>query len=269
MRYVVTILIAVAVVLAVYLLCENCILLTVRHVKLGKRLRIAHISDVHRKRYQGDNMLIAARVGQEKPDLIFITGDLVSRKEADFSVTEKLLRELRKIAPVYMIYGNHEQSLITRERARDFEAMLARTDVVLLRNSSESVEVGGSIFNICGIEPPYTTYKKGHGYFNIDRLTVDDIRGLVGYPIGETLLLAHNPIFGSEYAEWGADYTFSGHVHGGAVRLFGIGLLSPERKFFPKYTKGVYDIGGKKLCVSAGIGKLRAFNPPEIVVYDI
>ena len=269
MRYVVTILIAVAVVLLVYLLCENFILLTVRHVKLGKRLRVAQIADLHRKRYQGDNMLIAMRVGQEKPDLIFITGDLISRKETDFSVTEKLLRELRKIAPVYIIYGNHEQSLITLDRVQGFEDMLARTDVVLLRNSSASVEIGGRVFNICGIEPSYTTYKKGHGYFHLDRLTADDIRGLVGCPQGETLLLAHNPIFGREYAEWGADYTFSGHVHGGAVRLFGIGMLSPERKFFPKYTKGVYDIGGKKLCVSAGIGKLRAFNPPEIVVYDI
>lgn len=269
MRYVVTILIAAAVVLLVYLLCENFILLTVRHVKLGKRLRVAQIADLHRKRYQGDNMLIAMRVGQEKPDLIFITGDLISRKETDFSVTEKLLRELRKIAPVYMIYGNHEQSLITLDRVKGFEDMLARTDVVLLRNSSASVEIGGRVFNICGIEPPYTTYKKGHGYFHLDRLTADDIRWLVGCPQGETLLLAHNPIFGREYAEWGADYTFSGHVHGGAVRLFGIGMLSPERKFFPKYTKGVYDIGGKKLCVSAGIGKLRAFNPPEIVVYDI
>ena len=60
-----------------------------------------------------------------------------------------------------------------------------------------------------------------------------------------------------------------GHVHGGAVRFFGIGMLSPERRFFPRYTKGVYDIGGKKLFVSAGIGKLRAFDPPEIVIYDI
>ena len=269
MRYVVTILLAVAFVLLVYLLCENYILLTVRHVKLGKRLRIAQITDLHRKRYQGDNMLIAMRIEQEKPDLIFITGDLVSRKEADFSVTEKLLLELRKIAPVYMIFGNHEQSLITPDRVRDFDAMLARTDVVLLRNSSASAEVGGRIFNICGIEPPYSTYKKGRGYFHLDRLTADDIRGMVGYPQGETLLLAHNPIFGKDYAEWGADYTFSGHVHGGAVRLFGIGMLSPERTFFPKYTKGVYDIGKMKLCVSAGIGKLRAFNPPEIVVYDI
>ena len=83
------------------------------------------------------------------------------------------------------------------------------------------------------------------------------------------LLLAHNPFFGEAYSQWGADYTFSGHVHGGIIRLFGVGLLSPERKFFPKKTKGVYDYGGKKLLVSAGLGKFRLFNPPEIVIYDL
>ena len=75
--------------------------------------------------------------------------------------------------------------------------------------------------------------------------------------------------FGEEYAKWGAKYSFSGHVHGGSVRLFGKALLSPERRFFPKYAKGVYDFGDKKLLVSAGLGKLRLFDPPEIVIYDI
>ncbi len=268
MRYIITILIAAAFVLLVYLLCENFILLTVRHAGTGKRLRIAHISDIHKKRYQGDNMLIVYRIEQEEPDLIFITGDIVSRTETDFSVTEAFLRELCKIAPVYMIFGNHEQSL-PAGRQEEFLQMLARTDVILLRNSRAEASVNGKVFNICGIEPPYTTYKKNGGYFHLDKVTAEDMRDMVGDPTGETLLLAHNPIFAEAYAEWGADYTFSGHVHGGAVRLFGIGMLSPERRFFPKYTKGEYDIGGKKLFVSAGIGKLRAFDPPEIVIYDI
>lgn len=88
-------------------------------------------------------------------------------------------------------------------------------------------------------------------------------------PECETLLLAHNPLWGKVYADWGADYTFSGHIHGGAVRFLGIGILSPERRFFPKYSKGIYEIDSMKLCVSAGIGKKRLFNPPEIVIYKI
>ena len=48
-----------------------------------------------------------------------------------------------------------------------------------------------------------------------------------------------------------------------------IGLLSPERRFFPKYSKGVFEVGNMKLLVSGGLGKLRLFNPPEVVVYFI
>jgi predicted MPP superfamily phosphohydrolase len=53
------------------------------------------------------------------------------------------------------------------------------------------------------------------------------------------------------------------------MRIFGKAILSPERKFFPKYSKGVYSIGGMKLLVSAGLGKFRVFDPAEIVVYEI
>ena len=48
-----------------------------------------------------------------------------------------------------------------------------------------------------------------------------------------------------------------------------IGLFSPERRFFPKYSKGVFEVGNMKLLVSGGLGKLRLFNPPEVAVYFI
>ena len=59
------------------------------------------------------------------------------------------------------------------------------------------------------------------------------------------MLLAHNPLLLDSYAGWGADVVLSGHVHGGMVRLpFVGGVLSPERRFFPKYDKELYEKGG-------------------------
>ena len=140
----------------------------------------------------------------------------------------------------------------------------------LLRNSRDFIIIGERRLNIIGYEPDYSVYKSDGCYTDLTPVTKADIVDVLGEcPKGETLLLAHNPLFGKAYAEWGADYTFSGHVHGGIVRIFGKGILSPERKFLPKYTKGVYDFGGKKLLVSAGLGILRLLNPPEIVIYDI
>ena len=73
------------------------------------------------------------------------------------------------------------------------------------------------------------------------------------------------PLLLDSYAGWGADLVLCGHVHGGLVRLpFLGGVLSPERKFFPKYDKGLYEKDGTKMYVSGGIGKPRLCNPPEI-----
>ena len=273
MKYIIFTAAAAMLLLTLYLITENTLIMRVRHKRFGKGVRIMHISDIHKRRFGKNNCRISDAAKREKPDMTFITGDLVSRKETDFSASKKLLKELCEVAPVYFIYGNHEQSLITEELQKEFADMIDHTGVILLRNETVKAEVNGRSFNICGIEPVYTIYKKEENrrhYKDLDVITLIDMKKLVGdCPAGETLLLAHNPFFGSVYAEWGADYTFSGHVHGGVVRLFGIAMLSPERKFFPKYAKGAYDIGGKKLLVSGGLGKLRAFNPPEILIYEI
>ena len=69
---------------------------------------------------------------------------------------------------------------------------------------------------------------------------------LLGECKEHTVLLAHNPLFFSAYAEWGAALTLSGHIHGGVVRLPGIGgLLSPARRFMPRYAKSMSFICGQ------------------------
>ena len=83
------------------------------------------------------------------------------------------------------------------------------------------------------------------------------------------MLLAHSPLGFAAYAEWGADVVLSGHIHGGIVRIRETGLLSPERKFLPRYTKGIFKENGCSMIVSAGIGKFRVNNPPEVICLDI
>ena len=140
----------------------------------------------------------------------------------------------------------------------------------MLKNESTETEINGRKIKVYGLLEDYGVYKKNGGYRGLDSIYAQDLEKLMGHcPDGEVLLMAHNPFFGEAYAEWGAKYTFSGHVHGGVVRLFGIAMLSPERKLFPKNSKGVYTFGGMKLLVSAGLGKLRLFDPAEIVVYEI
>lgn len=270
------IIVPAALLLLIWIVTENRLLLLVRRDDLsGGRsgsVRIVQISDLHRRQFGKGQRRIVKSTAAQRPDVIFVTGDLVTRIETDFTGKQQLLRELCRIAPVYMIYGNHEQSL-PDEYEGEFLKAAAGTDTVLLRNSSRTLTVKGRELHIYGFEPDYRVYKHTgakHPYKDLLTVTAEDITAAVGVcPEGECLLLAHNPMFAQAYAEWGADFTFCGHVHGGVVRLFGVGVLSPERRFFPRYTKGVYTVGGKKVCVSAGLGKLRLFDPPEINVYDI
>lgn len=253
----------------VYGVAENTIMLKTRRERLGKGICAVQISDLHRKTFGRDNRRLCERVRREKPDIILITGDLVTRNCKDFSIAGITLKKLCGIAPMFMIEGNHEQS-IEPENKEGYYQMLRKTDVILLKNSYADVEIGDRKIRIYGLCEPYTTYKKNDGYSGLDSVTEDDLNRYLGRcPDGEVWLMAHNPLHGRAYAQWGADYVFSGHVHGGVVRIFGRGILSPERRFFPEYSKGVYTIGRMKLLVSAGLGKLRLFNLPEIVTYHI
>ncbi|MDE5583053.1 MAG: metallophosphoesterase, partial [Ruminococcus sp.] len=246
---------------------ESKFILFLRREKSGGDVRVMHVSDIHRAEKNSQIIKIAE---ENIPDVIFITGDLISRDETDFSMAESLLKRLCSIAPTYMVYGNHEQSLPEKQGVL-FKNMITDTGVILLENEFKSVTVNEKILHIYGVIQKYSTYKKNGGYKNLDRFTLSDMRSAVGdaKKDGKIFLLAHNPKWAEVYAEWGADYTFCGHVHGGIIRIFGKGVFSPERKVFPQYSRGIYSVNRMRLCVSGGIGKLRLFNPPEVVIYEI
>ena len=83
------------------------------------------------------------------------------------------------------------------------------------------------------------------------------------------ILIAHDPENFELYEKLGVDLIFSGHVHGGLIRFGKLCLLSPRRKFFPKYSYGKYKLNTTTLITSSGIGNatipIRMFNQPEIV----
>ena len=121
---------------------------------------------------------------------------------------------------------------------------------------------------VTGLEIPLSCYKKG-----VDVPLPQDY-------LEETLpkqkknafqvLLAHNPRYAKEYADWGADLTLCGHNHGGLIRIPGVGsLISPQFQWFPKYDAGSFEFDGKKVIVSRGLGthtfNIRIFNRAELV----
>ena len=88
------------------------------------------------------------------------------------------------------------------------------------------------------------------------------------------VLLAHNPSYMKEYLAWGADLILSGHLHGGMVRIPGIGgVIGPDFVLFPKYSGEMRCVGDQTVIVSKGLGThtihIRLFNPAEVVVLSL
>lgn len=224
--------------------------------------RIVQISDLHGRHFGKGQRRLIRKIAALKPEYIMITGDLVSRTCKSYAETEDLLRRLGALAPVIVAEGNHEADL-PPVRYAEFRAAVRKSGARYLKN--EIIGIGG--IHVAGLALSSEYFRGGgtFGFSGAKDCTRKTMRLLLGACPERTLLLAHNPLCFPVYAEWGAALTLSGHVHGGAVRLPLLGgLLSPERKFLPKYDKGKFRIGQSEMIVSGGLGKLRLFNPPEI-----
>ncbi|MBQ3565752.1 MAG: metallophosphoesterase [Oscillospiraceae bacterium] len=237
--------------------------------KYGKTLKIVQISDLHNKTYPNDWNCLCTKINRLSPDIIIISGDLVSRSQKNFEYTGILINRLCKICPVFYARGNHELDMPPKRMARLRDAVTSN-GAILLENGKSTFEKNGISLNIYGADLKRSIYRNSDGGFsNLESYTAQELEEIFEKPQSPSLLIAHNPFFFSEYAKWGADITFSGHVHAGIINTPFGGILSPERKFFPKYIKGIYEHEDKKMIVSAGIGKLRVFNPSEILYLEI
>ncbi len=228
-------------------------------------LRILQISDLHHRRFGVDHERITKRVQKLNPDLIVITGDLVSRDQRDFKSIGRFCKNLSSIAPVYFIPGNHELDLPSKAFETYLETLRGACVEVLL-NQSHQLERRHASISLTGTTLDMSVYRDENlRYRNLNPYSKEELESLIGVRQKCTILLAHNPLIASVYADWNADLVLSGHVHGGIIYLPLIGgVLSPERQFFPPYAKGLYTIGKTQLYVSAGLGKLRLWNPSEI-----
>ena len=234
--------------------------------------RILQLSDLHGRRFGKDHEKLLAKIRPLHPDIIFITGDLIDRKERRANQKIELVKKLLKIAPVYISLGNHEVD--SRSRSQPVLDEMARMGAHVLINGKERLYRGYSEIDIYGLALPSYFYKNDDGsYDNLPPVTRAEVEELCGKNDENvfSILLAHSPIPFEEYEKWGADLIFSGHIHGGIIRIpfTEKGLLSPERVFFPQFTYGIYRKFGAYMIVSRGLGKFRLFNPAEIVLVSL
>jgi len=241
--------------------------------------RIVQISDLHSASFGESNERLVRRIAGLKPDVIFVTGDLISSGDADSKVVLALMQSLVKCAPTYFSLGNHEQihDWLNRGESPSFVDQISRCGVIVLDNAFAEWKQGDDIIRIYGYtcDLPYYSDKDVLDAAGLSYESAAPLLEKFGKPgEGVRLLLAHNPDYLGGYADWGADLVFSGHLHGGVIRIpFIGGLLSPAREWFPKYDAGLYRVGGTVMNVNRGLGNsiipFRLFNPPDISLISL
>lgn len=270
-------LIVFLVVMSLVVLCRSCYELThfvIKRYKFERTdvfgvVKILYVSDLHENCFGKENRRLVEAILKENPDCIIIGGDLIIGKEkkVKMDVGLKFLKKIEKICPVLYNFGNHETRICETDEFQHYLKEVEKLNVILLNNKGIHLNFGGTKIYFWGVELNKECYKKGEyivGENPFLESKQDEIK----------VLIAHNPNFLKEYAKWKPDYVFSGHNHGGIVRLPVVnGVISTDKKLFPKYSYGIYQESQTTMILSGGAGahtiKFRLFNESEIVVVQI
>ena len=248
---------------------------TIKSPKLTGNYRAVVLADLHNKKYGKGNALLLQAIDTQKPDGIWIAGDiLTARPGKSLEPALEILSALAQKYPIYYANGNHEHRIklypeTYGDMAEKYAEGLAKIGIQPLVNEHRALQ--GLNMRIYGAEVDREYYKR----FVIPHMEASYLTETLGQPCEEeyTVLLAHNPDFFPVYGKWGADLVLSGHVHGGMVRIPGWkGVISPNVRFFPKYDGGKFEEGKSTMILSRGLGMhtipVRLFNPGELIVID-
>ena len=230
---------------------------------VGKR--IVQISDLHVspvvwKGYMREQL---RHVADLRPDLLVVTGDLVTGGYRYASFAAELLAELNPRPPLGVVctLGNHDYSMHgkrspieAQRRADHFAKVLRGQGLTLLLN--ESLDLGG--LTLVGLDDLWT-----------GRLDADAAFGDVA---GPAICLNHDPRNAGQLLDHPWQWMLSGHTHGRQLATSTVGRTF-NKKRRREFVRGLYELpGGRKLYVNRGLSYGQRWEPwckPEITVFKL
>ncbi len=238
---------------------------------LSQECRFVLISDLHNKVYGHKNDRVIASIQKIKPDFIVLAGDLITSKvREDMTPGIELVKTLSQKYPIYYGLGNHESRM--KDNPEEFGGKYKRLieaisnkNVILLDN--KAIDISKYNIRITGLSLDLDYFV----HFRIKKMQDSYLQKTLPTQNSSrcNILIAHNPDYFEEYAQWGADLVLSGHVHGGIMRLPLLGgVIAPSYRLFPKYDGGIFRHGKSWMLSGRGLGShtlpFRFFNPAEL-----
>jgi predicted MPP superfamily phosphohydrolase len=217
------------------------------------RLRVVQISDLHVTPALPKSYYEAAfdSVVAQNPDVILLTGDYVSRVRNLPLLAQLLSGRLHARFGVFAVLGNHDWWTAPEAERQ----ILNAAGITLVTGGCEHLPESVGRVAVCGTEEPWGPKLE-------TLLPSSDL----------SLVLSHTPDNVYDLAALGASAVFSGHLHGGQVRIPGYGALVTPSRYGQRFDQGHFRVGATDLFVSAGLGAdsppLRIYCRPDIVIVD-
>jgi predicted MPP superfamily phosphohydrolase len=219
-------------------------------------LRIAHLSDLHlgvpsrglRAVEEG-----VAWVAERRPDLVCISGDVVSRRAG----LPKLERLFEQLGPCFIVLGNHDFADSRDPFSQDVDPELieAFDGATLLSDEATEIEVRGRRVQVVGVDP--RTYARGEARPQELADPQSDFR----------ILLCHFPGIARRIAPGAFNLVLAGHLHAGQITIPFPGGKLRLAHLRAHDIEGIYRYGSTVLHVSPGLGTtflpFRLFARPE------
>ena len=226
--------------------------------KLAKDMTFVQVSDMHITRRTPVEYVenIVNLVNAQKPDAIFLTGDIVDDKLNKIQPQLQALSKLKGRYGILASIGNHELYSGINSWLKAFKDM----GIWVLFN--KGVQIGKTPVYVAGIPDMNTSMVH-------PSLNVDFPRALKTAKDNQyKILLSHNPEFVDYINGSLFDLQLSGHTHGGQIFPFHMMV-----KYSNKYLSGQYQVNGVNLYVTNGAGtwgpQMRLFAPAEIAVIKL
>ncbi|MEN9574259.1 MAG: phosphodiesterase with model substrate bis-pNPP [Verrucomicrobiota bacterium] len=247
---------------------------THRSVPLGPSeatpIRVLHLSDLHASGYVPLEFIAQAiQLGlAEKPDLICLTGDFITKHFTHFADYADVLKPLATAAPTFACLGNHDGGKwAARPIYKGYpdhsqvRQCLTASGVTVLLNQSQTLTLRGRQLRVVGLGDLWN-----------DELRAPEAFGpSPPAPATTTLALLHNPDGKDAVADFPWHLALCGHTHGGQLRLPWWGTpFAPVRDH--RYVAGLNRWRDRWIFTTRGVGNLHGvrFNcRPEVSVLTV
>ncbi|MFV0496809.1 MAG: metallophosphoesterase [Candidatus Fimivivens sp.] len=266
---------------AIYSYYQNNTLQVTHHtlsIGLPKPIKLICLSDLHGKQFGEKNIKLIMQIRALAPDLIVFPGDTVSADRHNLVPTIKTLKILNRMAPCFLIPGNHEH------RSGRWPAIADRfrsVGITVLENTQFDGYFNGSPVHILGLDEGLAVSRFDYIKAACKMLKYADNRKplrALSQQDGLRIVLSHFPehyaLIGTlSYCRFPFDLMLCGHAHGGQVRLGKkLALYAPGQGLFPRFCQGLHG-RNPALLVSRGLGNDSPFprinNRPEIASVTI